>query len=340
MIDRRRDGGLPPPPGAVLVAADGVGGLDAPLRLADLIARRHRVPAHVVGAVSPLSPVPRLLSAAAGVKAGDLEERRRDSEHARLGRRLEEGGHGSRFGISVLSGNLVDALATTARSSSSPYALIGLPAGDDPLRRVGETRALRLAQSGVPVLAVPDSAAALPRTALVCADLTRGGDGAAHAAAPLLADDGQLVLAHIAPSGFEAAVDVGRATDRLHQLAVGLRLPAATRVYIVILHADPVRTLARSAGNFDLVALGVSESSGGRSAFRPSISRAVLRYARGSVLLAPAGGLPPHPAGSAAELTRSYPGSSPASPVSAPGAEWRSSPTRSPSSRHSSGTGG
>lgn len=325
MIDRRRDNGLPPP-GAIVVAAGGVGGLEGPLRLAAQIAQRHRVPAHVVGAVSPLSPVPRLFSAAMGVKPADLEQCRRSSEHARLSQRLEEEGHATRFGLSVLSGDLVETMSAAARSSSSPYALMGLPSARDPLRRLAGTRAVQLARTGVPVLAVPDGATELPRSALVCIDPAEGSSGVAQAAARLLAEDGELVLTHVAPAGLWRSADARRATDRLHQLAVSLELPPATRVYIVILQADPVWTFARSVGNFDLVALGVSQSSRRPPGFRPSITQTVLRHATGSVLLAP--------------LTRSSPDSSPASPAPAPNAAWRSSPTRSPSSHHSSGTAG
>jgi hypothetical protein len=247
--------------GPLLVATENGRTPEGAVRLAEALARRHRVNLHVLASVQPTgSFVARLVSSLSGLRSDEF----------------------------------VPSISRTASRRDAKYLLTDLARADDPTRLSTAVRALRLARtSGKVVLAVPPTTEGLPRSALVCTDFTEAGTRAALAAAPLLADGGELTLAHIAPP-LDHTEDPEWvrswnlwATNELRNLADRLGRQERLRVYILLLRGNAESVVARSAPNFDLVALGAPAED--ESPLRPgsSLLGAVLRHAATTVLLAP-----------------------------------------------------
>jgi nucleotide-binding universal stress UspA family protein len=311
---RRGDHGIPPPSlatltaepvlaptslaGPLLVATEDQSRLEGSVRLAELIARRHRLNAHVLTVVRPMSrPLSRLVSAAAGIEARDLDDCRRKKARAHLRSRVTEiVGLSSFFSTSAKTGHLLPTASAAARGRAAKYVLTDLAPAGEPLRRTTAATAVRLAaESAVPVLAVPPTVDLLPRSALVCVDFTEASVRAALATAPLLAEGGELTLAHIAPPlGAGRPEDEARAeewarwaTTELLELADRLRETGNLKVYVLLLRGDAERVVTRSVRNVDLVAIGAPGPARPDLRLRGGVSAAVLRHAQGTILIAP-----------------------------------------------------
>ena len=162
------------PRGPLLIASGEGGPLDGALRLAEALARRDGMNAHVLGFARPLSsPSSYLLSRAADLERHELEACRRQAEHVRLRRQVHETvGLSSFFSTAVETGEFVSTAADTARVRKVEYVLVPLPGQGEPARAGAEDAALRLAEAAdLPVLAVMAGADRLPRSALVNMDL-------------------------------------------------------------------------------------------------------------------------------------------------------------------------
>jgi nucleotide-binding universal stress UspA family protein len=284
------------PTGPLLIAAEEGGRPDGPVRLAELLARRHRLNAHVLAVVPPLaSSVSSAVSSVAGMEGTELDECRRQAARARLRARVGElVGLSSFFSTSAKLGELVSTVDEAARRRRVEYVLTDIAPAGDPLRGSTTATALRLARASVaPVLAVPPTTDDLPRSALVCTDFTEASARAALAVVPLLAHRGELTLAHIAPP-LTGTVDEDWvaswnlwATTELRALADRLRAPNHLRVYLLLLRGNAESVVARSAGNFDLVAIGAPAADRRLLGTGGGVAAAVLRHAPGTVLLAP-----------------------------------------------------
>jgi len=285
--------------GPLLVASGGGSPLDGALRLAEVLARRDGVNAHVLGFAGPLSsPSSYLLSRAADLERHELEACRRQAEHVRLRRQVHETvGLSSFFSTAVETGELVSTAADTARVRKVEYVLVPLPGLGEPARAGAEDAVLRLAEAAdLPVLAVPAGADGLPRSAIVNVDLGEASMRAVRATLPLVADGGSLTLAHImleaesAPPHAQDWMGLGtRVLDKvLYRLRDTLHLTGNLEVRTMVLQGDPAEVLLELGRDFDLTAVGAPKRRSFGRFLMGSVSAGVLRGAGGTVLIVPA----------------------------------------------------
>jgi nucleotide-binding universal stress UspA family protein len=316
VIMQRSETGVPPPPdtqaasagpelvwgehvrtgltGPLLIAAERDSRPEGPVRLAELLARRYRVNAHVVAVVGPMPAfTARLASSATGLQSEDLDHCRRRAARGRVRAQVSElVGLSGFFSTGAELGEMVPTVSAAATGRNASYVLTDIAPPRDPQRIPTAAAAVRLArESGTPVLAVPPTTDGLPRSALVCIDFTDASAEAARAAVPLMAPRGELTLVHVArPLGLSADSDwvsswTEWATGRLRRLAERLGAPDGLRVYVLLLRGDAESMITRSVANFDLVALGVPDPARPRLGLGGGVSAAVLRHAPGTVLL-------------------------------------------------------
>ena len=285
--------------GPLLIVSEKTSRLGGALRVAEAVARRHGVNAHVVSFSRPLSsPSSYLLSRAADLERQELEACRRQAEHGRLRRQVHEAvGLSSFFSTAVETGELVSTAADTARVRKVEYILVALPEPGEPARAEMEGAALRLAEAAdLPVLAVSADADLLPRSALVNIDPGEASMRAARATLPLVADGGSLTLVHVVPEtelGPAQAQDwmsLGtRVLDKvLHRLHDTLRLAGNLEVRTMVLQGDPAEVLLELGRDFDLTAVGSPKRRSFGRLRMGSVSAGVLGGAGGSVLIVPA----------------------------------------------------
>ena len=130
--------------GPLLIMSEEGSRLGGALRVAEAVARRHGVNAHVLSLSRPLSsPSSYLLSRAADLERHELEACRRQAEHARLRRQVHETvGLSSFFSTAVETGELVSTAADTARVRKVEYVLVA-SSGARARRRERERRTPR-----------------------------------------------------------------------------------------------------------------------------------------------------------------------------------------------------
>ncbi len=280
--------------GPVLVASTDPASIDGALRIAELLARRDRVNAHVLGIAPPIAAHFRFL---ARNHSEALDEGRRQTHHAALRRQVHQTvGRPVHFSTGVEIGPTLDVIGSVVRARGSRLVVVGLDPKETPHRATGEQLALRAASAGVPVLAVPVSAALLPRRALVAIDFGSASIHAARAALSTTARGGAVTLAFVAPAtGPIPAVDganrvrVDAVPDALHRLIAELGSPDDIDIGSVVLEGEPASALLRfaSAGGYDLIAMGSRTTPRSRFRMAGSVSLGLLRSAMGAVLIAP-----------------------------------------------------
>jgi nucleotide-binding universal stress UspA family protein len=239
-----------------LIAGEEGRPLSGAIRLAEALARRDGVNAHVLSMARPLSsPLSRLVCLAADLERHELEACRLRTGRGRAQRQVHEAvGLSTFFTTGVELGEPVSTTAAVARVRASEYVLVGLPDLGSRGRASPEDAAFRLAKkAGAPVLAVPAHADRLPRATLVNMDLGEASVRAARATLPLLAAGGSLTLAHVVPEVEFAPPDAGE----------------------------------ELAQDFDLTAVGAPKRPSFGRFLTGSVSADVLREAGGMVLIAP-----------------------------------------------------
>ena len=293
---------LPTVAGPLLVAAVRDHPLGGALRLAEALARRGRVHAHVLAVVPPLSGSLSALALAADLEPRELDECLRDKAHIRTQRQVHQSvGLSSFFSTSAETGPVGATIAAHARARSAAYLLVGLAPADTAARNTTAAAASQLAmEAAVPVLACTPDVEQLPASALVVTDFGEASIRAARAVLPLLADGGSVTLAHVipalnAPSSEAPAMTAAKpAANVLRRLADDLGDVGNVTVQIATLEGAPLSVLAEWVPQFDLIALGTTSRA--ESEAEGQVATAVFQHARGSVLIAPpaAGSLSPH----------------------------------------------
>lgn len=283
--------------GSLLVAGEDASPIDGALRLAQLLARRDRVNAHVLTVVRPL-PLPGALFAAIDRDAWD--EVRRQQQLSSVRQRLHQTvGQTTHFSVSVETGSPARVIARVAREHRAELVLVGLDAHGSPGRAGTEDAALQVTRTvDTPVIATPPNVALLFRRALVAVDFSEASVRAARAALLTLASGGTLTLAHVAPDvdfremgkeGWGQIYDSGVA-DLFDRLAAELRMPGVVDVDTLVMRGDdasvPLLELA-ARGAFELIAAGSQSAPWIEWHLTGSVSTSLLRGARCAVLIAP-----------------------------------------------------
>ena len=282
--------------GPLIVVGDEGHAASGALHVAELLARRDRVNAQVIGFVRPVgAPV----WAAVDVDPSALEDGRRRQHRERLRRRLHRTiGRGAHFSIEVVTGSPAPLLAAAARERGAECILVGLaePGADD--RRASEDAVLQLTSvADVPVLAVPPDQLRLPRHALVAMDFSESSRRAVRAAVRLLAPAARLTIAHIQPDadlrpfGGDGWVEIYErgVAMLLEEVADAARMANDLMVETVVLKGEPAAALLDFAerARCDLIASGTQGASPLERHVTMSVSAALLRGARRAVLIAP-----------------------------------------------------
>jgi nucleotide-binding universal stress UspA family protein len=266
------------------------------LRLAQLLARRDRVNAHVLTVIRPLA-LPASLFAAVDQDA--WEEARRQQQLASVRQRLHQTvGRTAYFSLDAEIGSPAPVIARVARERGAELILVGLGAHGAPHRAETEDAALQVTRTAhTPIVAVPPNVTLLPRRALVAMDFSEASTCAARAAVLTLASGGTLTLAHVAPDidfrgmgkeGWEHIYDRGVA-GLFEQLVGELRIPNEVDIETVFLRGDASAHILDLAarGAFELIAAGSQTAPWVEWHLTGSVSTSLLRGARCAVLIAP-----------------------------------------------------
>jgi len=266
------------------------------LLVAELLARRDRVAAHVV---TPVPPLPLTFALLTGVDTDALNEGRRQEQLTRLRQRVHQTvGRSAHFSVSAELGSSPRAVGAMARERGAALILVSLGAPGAPERAATEDAALlETRTAGIPVLAVPPDHHALPRRAIVAMDFGKASVRAARTALLTLAGGGTLTLAHVGPDldfsaigkdglGVIYAEGVAGLFRRLVRM---LAVPGDVDVETTVLRGEPSSALLDLAARTDADLVAAGSRSGTWRELDPagSVSAALLRGAECAVLLAP-----------------------------------------------------
>jgi len=164
-------------------------------------------------------------------------------------------------------------------------------------RLFGHETAIAIARrASVPVLAVTRRCETLPERVLVGVDFTESSRRAGELAGQLIAESGEIVLAHIPPfAAFEGAgeswvsVYMTGAADRLEEERITLARLTRRRVRTILGKGEPGEQLLKLARKMccDTIAVGAHAQGFVDRVLLGSIATRVLRAATCSVLVAP-----------------------------------------------------
>ncbi|MBX6331737.1 MAG: universal stress protein, partial [Gemmatimonadaceae bacterium] len=281
--------------GPILVAIDEAGPAEGALHLADLLARRDRVNAHLLGAAPPVA-FPLALVLPAEYEA--VEEARRQQLLTRVRQQLNRAlGLAAYWSTEAAIGPLATVAARSCQARGTALVVVGIPEPGAPDRTAREDAALQVVRAvEVPVLIVPPRYDRLPQHALVAMDFSDASRRAARTALAVLGPDPMVTLAHVQPDvdfaalgkpGWEAIY--ARGLDALvREVADELRSAGDVTVDTVVRRGDVVTTLlalARERG-CDLIAAGTQGGTPLERHLVGSVSTATLRGARSAVLIA------------------------------------------------------
>ena len=200
----------------------------------------------------------------------------------------------------VLDGEPARVISELANGKHAQLIVVGLGRHELIDRIFGDETALKVIRlSHVPVLAVPERGAAVPRHAVVGVDFSEGSVRAAQGALELLADDGVLELVHVIPRErllFDTWVSEEDYTryvrHSLDRFAARLSVPPSVRIEDVILSGDPAREIQSyaSRAGADLIAAGSHGHGFVTRLVVGSVTTKLLRLSTCAVLVIPPDG--------------------------------------------------
>ena len=286
--------------GPLLVAFDDRHPAEGALHLAQLLARRDRVNAHLLAIAPSLAFPPALVSPddMEAIEQGRLQQAR-DGAREALHRTH---GVATYWSTEAVMGGSAVALARVARERGSALTIVGMALPRARERMACEDATLQIIRmSPIPVLAVPPSTDRLPRRALVAVDFSATSRRAAEITLALLRSRGTLTLAHVQPDvdfaalgrpGLDAIYATGRdALLREFESELRERVGPARDVVIdtMILHGNASEALLARAkeGSYDLIAAGTARLSTPGFHETGSVSTSLLRGASCAVLVTP-----------------------------------------------------
>ncbi len=285
----------------ILLATHGGESADGAARVAAQLAQRLGVGLH---AVTVLEPLP-VVDYGFGVSYAPTAEEIDASRSALLTSardQLDRCGAGAcipEFHV----GSAAEEIATTARAHGAELIVTGIGPHAVIERALGGETALHLAQmASTPVLAVPASAAAIPRNAVVAVDFSPTSMVAARTVARWLVPGDTIHVVHVG-EGNQHAVDRSpvpagggaSATTRLSRVVAMLSPMAGVFVEAAELRGDPARTLLdyAEAVSADLIALGSHGYGMWKRLLLGSVASKMIRLSTRAVLVAPLGCLTP-----------------------------------------------
>ena len=290
--------------GELLVVSEGTGEERGVLSIAELLARRDRINAHLLGVDSASRDVPALTPQ----DSSDLRAARERRLLART-RQLLHGtvGRGAYWSTDATLGELVSVVSDEARTGHTRLVLVALR--DDGADRVRAADTLVTIADGVdvPILAVPRHQELLPTRVLVATDFSSGSIRAARTALSILGPRGQMSLLHVEPEidydaqghpewRAESEEGIARLFEELrreldeeaHALPALHRRRSSVVKDTLLLRGEPAPVILRHAVQHrnDLIAIGTRRIPAGDTMPLGSVATAVLRGAHAAVLLA------------------------------------------------------
>lgn len=274
----------------ILFATHGGPSAEGAARLARLLSERLHAPLHLLAVMEPLPTI----DYGYGVTYAPTQE-----EEAALRRELLASSTaqvrraGIAAGVPDLRFGAPSAeIAAAARAVHADVIVIGLGSHDVVQRALGGETALHLVQvATTPVLAVPDTATALPRRVVAALDFSPTSVRAVETVAPWLTAGDVLDLVHVEAARHAPRGAADEATRRLRDLASELRLASGVRVQNTPLQGDPARALLEELERVDgeLIVLGSHGYGFWKRLMLGSVASKVIRLSTRSVLVAPIG---------------------------------------------------
>ena len=282
----------------ILLATHGGPSADGAVRVGVQLARRMAAELDVVGVLES-APVMDVGFAPVYVPEdpgnGQVAARMRDEIRAQLAR-CGGGAPAPSASLEVRFGAAAPVITAEARERRSDVIVVGLGPHHLLDRALGGETALQLAQMAtVPVLAVAQQDAALPRRVVAAVDFSATSVHAARTVTRWMMPGDVLHLAHVVPAAGTGDAQRADATAgvsarcRLETLQHELSVPEGVRVELVELAGDPAPALLGLCDRVDaeLLALGSHGYGVWKRLVLGSVASKVIRVATRSVLVVP-----------------------------------------------------
>lgn len=292
------------PSGELLVVSEGTGEERGVLSVAELLARRDRINAHLLG-VDNASPHTSALTSEDSADLRAAQERRLLTRTRQLLHRTV--GRGAYWSTDATLGELVSVVSNEVRTGHTRLVLVALR--DHGADRVRAADTLITIANGVdvPILAVPRHQELLPTRVLVATDFSSGSTRAARTALSVLGPRGHVSLLHVEPAidydaqghpewRTESEEGIARLFEELrreldeeaHALPALYRRRSSVVKDTILVRGDPASVILRHATQQrnDLIVIGTRRVAAGDMMPLGSVAMAVLRSAHSAVLLA------------------------------------------------------
>lgn len=293
------------PTGELLVVSEGTGEERGMLSVAELLARRDRINAHLIGVDRSSTDVAALMpEAAADLHAAEqrrLLARTREELHRAVGR-------GAYWSTDATLGDVMTVVSEEVRKGHTRLVLVALSDPGQERLHAADTLVNIASAVDVPILAVPRHLELLPTRVLIATDFSSASIRAARTALSVLGPRGSVSVVHVEPVidydalghptwREESAEGVSRLFDELrrelddeaHRLPTLHRRRTSIVKETTLLHGEPAAVILEYAAQHrnDLIVIGTRRVAAGDTLPLGSVSMAVLQAAHTAVLLAP-----------------------------------------------------
>lgn len=288
----------------LLVVADGTANERGVLSIAELLSRRDRINAHLLGVQNPAREAPALEpDERADIRAAQqsrLLARTRQLLHGTVGR-------GAFWSTDAAFGELEAVVAEQVRTGHTRLVLVALSEPGEGRRGAADTLVAIANAVDVPILAVPNHQELLPTRVLVATDFSSASTRAARIAVSVLGPRGHLSLLHVEPpidydamghpewrqqseDGVTRLFDTLRREldEAAHDSPTLNRRRTSIVKNTVLVRGEPASAILEHAARHrnDLIVVGTRRISAADTTPLGSVSMEVLRAARCAVLLA------------------------------------------------------
>ena len=281
----------------ILAASDGTSAALGALRLAHRLEEEKAVRIEVLGIVEPVPVFDAGFLVA--VPETELYESRREALRHEIGNQLEAvTGSRDHWEVKVFAGRPGPRIVKWAEDVGADTILIGLGRHRPVDRVFGTETALTVIRlSHVPVLAVPEDAEFLPKSAVLGVDFSHFSQRAAWAAMGVLAPPWEVHMVHVM-SGMEFLPSMSQEwredyedelTKKLAELTEGLPIPQGCTIHAHMLEGEPSHELLGFSANraSDLLVAGSHGHSFVGRLLMGSVSTRLIRNADKPVLVIP-----------------------------------------------------
>lgn len=281
----------------VLMATDGTERSDGALRVADARARETGATLELITVIQSESVIDSERTYFGEVEGLRRWTLRRTDVERQVARVL---GADAIVSITVFEGNPAFTISRVAIERRAALVVVGLGRHDIAHRLFSDETALQLARiARVPVLAVPPSASAAPRHAVVAIDFSDIATRAAQAAVAAVGDDGIVELVHVLPPTDEVSVTSESAyelwaTQQLTAVAARLFVPTGVTLSQIVLRGGAANQLIDHATRVgaDVISTGTHGRGFVARAILGSVTAKLIRSTTCALLTVPRDPLP------------------------------------------------